>query len=258
MTPVAPWLRSLPSLVSADLRRRYAGSALGAAWGILSPLVEVAIYGIVFGLLLGVAARSEMPYALLIATGIFPWASFREALEGSGNVLPDNRWVRRARVPRELLVGRLVAVAMIRSLVAVVVVIGYAAWTGSRPGPLAWCAPFLALAAQALMTFGLGLAVAPLAVILPDLRPTLSSILTLLTFGSPILFPESLARGGVALVLLCNPFTHLLRLYRAPVAPLSWADGVVSSVVVVFSVAVALGAGRFVSERAWWRARDAL
>ena len=43
MTPVAPWLRSLPSLVSADLRRRYAGSALGAAWGILSPLVEVAV-----------------------------------------------------------------------------------------------------------------------------------------------------------------------------------------------------------------------
>ena len=48
------WARSLGPLVVAELRHRYAESALGALWAVLVPLVEVAAYAIVFGLLLGV------------------------------------------------------------------------------------------------------------------------------------------------------------------------------------------------------------
>jgi hypothetical protein len=105
MSLLPKWSQSLAPLVVADLRRRYAGSVLGGLWAFLSPLLEVAAYGIVFGWVLGAGRGPGMPYAILIASGLFPWLWFRETIEGCSTVLSDNRWVRRSRVPSELLVA---------------------------------------------------------------------------------------------------------------------------------------------------------
>jgi hypothetical protein len=69
MKPRAPWIHSLGPLVVADLRQRYAGSLLGASWAVLAPLIEAATYGVVFGLVLGMAGQATLPYAVLIAAG---------------------------------------------------------------------------------------------------------------------------------------------------------------------------------------------
>jgi ABC-type polysaccharide/polyol phosphate export permease len=253
-----PWLRSLGPLVSADLHRRYAGSLLGGFWAFLAPLLEAAAYAAVFGWMLGTARAAPMPYALLIASGLFPWISLRESLEGSATVLADHRWIRRSRVPSELLVARLVLAASMRALVGVAVVLGFAIISAKRPGPLAWLAPFLALVLQILGTYGLGLLVAPVGTLLPDGRPALASLLTLLTFASPIVYPESLATGAVRAVVLGNPFTHLLRLYRSPIEPLGWRGTLVSAGVGSGFALAAMVVGAIARRRLWWKARDVL
>ena len=252
------WLRSLAPLVLADLRRRYAGSVLGALWAVLGPIVEVAVYAAVFGWLLGAAERTGMPYAVLIASGLFPWIAFREALEGCASVLVDNRWVRRSRVPMELLVARLVLVSLVRAVVSLLVVFGFAAFAGRGFNLAGWILPLIALALQALGTYGLGLLVAPMATLAPDLRPTLVSLLTLLTFASPILYPESVARGALKSILLCNPFTHLLRLYRSPVEAVPGPTVLAAVGVALSATVAALVVGRWVQARLWWKARDLL
>ncbi len=258
MTLLPVWAPSLAPLVTADLRRRYAGSALGAAWALLAPVLEVVTYGVVFGLVLGVAEQPGLPYAVLIASGFFPWASFREALEGNAGVLVDNRWIRRARVPMELLVARQVLAVLPRAGVGLLVVWGYALWTGSRASALALGTPLVALGLQVLAAYGLGLLVAPAATLVPDLRPTLASLLTLLTFASPIVYPESLAHGTWAAALAWNPFTHLLRLYRCPVSPLSLTEWLTSAGVATGVSLAAVALGSSLRARRWWRARDLL
>lgn len=252
------WLRSLPPLVLADLRRRYAGSALGAAWAVLGPVLEAATYALVFGWVLGIPTDAGMPYAVLIASGLFPWISLREAVESSATVLVDNRWIRRSRVPSDLLVARLVLTSAARGLIGLVVVFGYVVVSGRRPGLLFWTLPVVGMAIQVITTFGLGRLVAPLATLAPDLRPTSVSLLTLLTFASPVLYPESVAHGWLRTLLICNPFTHLLRLYRAPAEPPAWHAVLVSLVVVSATALAALGCGEVVRRRAWWEARDTL
>jgi ABC-type polysaccharide/polyol phosphate export permease len=59
-------------------------------------------------------------------------------------------------------------------------------------------------------------------------------------------------------ILLCNPFTHLLRLYRSPVEPLAWQLGLESTAIVAAAVLVSLLAGWFARTRLWWSARDLL
>jgi len=259
MPSLPTWSRSLGPLVAADLRRRYAGTLLGGLWAIAAPLLEVAAYAVVFSWLAGALRGPAMPYAVLIASGLFPWMWLRETLEGCATLLPDNRWLRRSRVPAELLVARLVAASSPRALAGLLVVFGYAAWTGDGGSPLAWAAPLLALALQALACFGLGLLLAPLATLVPDARPSLVSGLTLLTFASPILYPESLVEGPLASVLLANPFTHLLRLYRAPLEPgNAWLTLAESGAIVAAAAGVALVVGLAARSELWWRARDRL
>jgi ABC-type polysaccharide/polyol phosphate export permease len=244
--------------VSADVHRRYAGSALGGFWAILGPVLEAAAYVVVFGWILGTARAAPMPYAVLIASGLFPWIWLRESLEGSATVLTDNRWIRRSRVPSELLVARLTLASSFRALVGLAVVVGFALFSARRPGLLAWVAPLVAFLVQAIGTYGLGMVVAPAAPLLPDAKPTLASLLTLLTFASPIVYPESLARGLARSLLLANPFTHLLRLYRSPVEPLDAHTTLVSVGVTLGAALAAMALGRLAGRRLWWQARDVL
>jgi ABC-type polysaccharide/polyol phosphate export permease len=253
-----PWLRSLGPLVSADLHRRYAGSALGGLWAILGPALEAAAYFVIFGWILGTARAAPMPYAVLIASGLFPWIWLRESLEGSASVLADNRWIRRSRVPSDLLVARLTVASSFRALVGLAVVIGFALVSARRPGLLAWAAPFVALLVQAIGTYGLATIVAPVAPLFPDARPTLASLLTLLTFASPIVYPESLATGLARSLLLANPFTHLLRLYRSPVEPLGGRATLTSVGVTLGAALAAVALGGLARRRLWWQARDVL
>src|SRR5512145_2506722 len=121
------WTATLGPLLRADLRQRYAGSRLGAAWAIASPLLEVAAYVLVFGWLAGAAAGPDpLAFAVLLAAGLLPWSALREALEGSSSALVENRWIRRSRVPMELLVARSVSLSAARAIVGILLVLAFA------------------------------------------------------------------------------------------------------------------------------------
>ncbi len=259
MSRLPAWVRSVGTLVLADLRHRYAGSVLGGLWAVLGPFVEVGVYAAVFGLLLKPrSSRDGVAFALFVAAGLLPWSALREALEGSAAALPDNRWIRRSLVPVELLVARLVCVASARAAAGLLLVLAIAVARGGWPGVLALLLPLLALYLQTATAYGLGLALAPTATLYPDVRPGLASVLTLLTFASPIVYPESLPPPPLAALLEWNPFTHFLRLYRFPLAPSDTPLALVDVAVALATPVVLLAAGLAVKHRLWWAARDRL
>jgi ABC-2 type transport system permease protein len=252
------WTRSVGPLVLADLRHRYAGSVLGGFWAAAGPLVEVAAYALVFGLLIRPrTAQDGLTYALFIASGILPWSALREGLESSAATLPDNRWIRRSLVPMELLVARQVLVASVRGACGLALVLLGALAAGQAAGALGLLWPIAGLVLQTAAVFGLGLIVAPLATLYPDLRPALATGLTALTFASPIVYPESLLSAPLRAALEWNPFTHFLRLYRLPLGPSSGA--VAADLMVALATTVGLlTLGWAMRSRVWWAARDRL
>ena len=254
------WIRSVGPLAIADLRRRYAGSVLGGLWALAGPLLEVGVYAVVFAFLVPTAAAGAGPsYAIFVASGLLPWAAFREAVEGSATTLSENRWIRRSRVPVELLVGRHVLATAVRAAVGLVIVLAAALLT-REPAAVLYAAPvaLLGLGLQLVLSYGLGIALAPLGALYPDLKPGLGSALTLLTFASPILFPESALGPAARALVEWNPFTHLLRLHRFPLglpgAALHARDVLAPAVLAV----VLYGVGTLLKARYWWRARDVL
>jgi ABC-2 type transport system permease protein len=256
--PTPAWARSVGPLVLADLRHRYAGSVLGGLWSALGPLVEVAAYALVFGLVIRPrTAQDGMTYALFIASGILPWSALREGLESSAATLPDNRWIRRSLVPMELLVARQVLVSAVRGACGLVLVLLAAFALGQVAGAAGILGPILGLALQTAAVFGLGLIVAPVATLYPDVRPALATGLTALTFASPIVYPESLLSEPIRAAVAWNPFTHFLRLYRLPLGDAAGAAAPDLAVAVATTVGL-LAVGWAMKGRLWWAARDRL
>ena len=63
-----------------DFKAKYAGSALGAAWAFLQPVITIVLYWFVFQLGFKSAPVKDFPYILWLASGIVPWFFATEAI----------------------------------------------------------------------------------------------------------------------------------------------------------------------------------
>lgn len=73
------------SLAKNDFKKRYAGSYLGAVWAMIQPVITIAMYYVVFDIIMGAGAQSgpratSIPYVLFLTAGLVPWFFFSEAL----------------------------------------------------------------------------------------------------------------------------------------------------------------------------------
>lgn len=72
-------------LAKNDFKRRYAGSYMGAVWAMIQPVVTVAMYYIVFQVIMPqkatlVGEGIEVPYLVFLTAGLVPWFYFSEAI----------------------------------------------------------------------------------------------------------------------------------------------------------------------------------
>ena len=59
----------LLSLAKNDFKAKYAGSALGAVWAFISPVITILIYWFVFQVAFRSAPVGNVPYVLWIVSG---------------------------------------------------------------------------------------------------------------------------------------------------------------------------------------------
>ena len=188
---------------------------LGPAWVVLKPLLNAAVYGAVFGLLLHAESRPDNFVPFLVA-GVFVFTHLSSCLtDGAASVTGSADLVRSLRFPRAVLplavvVQRSVGlVAMTAVLLAVVVASG-------EPVRTRWLLVLPALALATAFATGLALAAARLTVHLRDLAQLLPFLTRLLFYVSGIFY--SLDRvvddARVLALLELNPAAVYITLVR--------------------------------------------
>ena len=86
------------SLVRRDLKGRYKGSVLGFLWTFLNPLLQLAVYTMVFSTIM----RSGIEdYYLFLFVALIPWIFFSTSLTGgAGCILSQQDMVKKIYFPR--------------------------------------------------------------------------------------------------------------------------------------------------------------
>jgi ABC-2 type transport system permease protein len=244
--------RILRLLIARDLKVRYAGSALGYLWTVLEPLIMSLVYWFVFVKIIG-RHIGYNPYIVFLLSGQLAWFWISSVITGSMRALrSEAQMVRSTSVPREIWVLRVVGSKAMEFLFSIPILIAFAAAYRAPVtlGILLWP---LGMAMSALLATGLGLMLAPLAVLVRDVERIVPPILRVLFYLSPIIFSvqkldKQLRHIHLPLVQYfqaVNPFTGIMEVFRATFfkPELRWRDVIVSAVVCL--VVFALGIGVF-------------
>jgi lipopolysaccharide transport system permease protein len=226
----------LATLTARELKARYRGSALGYLWSLVQPLLLLAVYSFVFGLVFRPRAGGGAdPYPLFLVCGLFPWIWFATSLgEGCVSLVANAGLIRRAVFPSELLPVVPVLANLVHLLLALpVLAAGLVAGRllGSEVGGWGALALPAVIALELPLVAGLSLGLAALHAHFKDVRDLLTSALTLLFFLTPILYPvDAIPIPSLRWVVRLSPATPFTVAYqrvlfegRLP-EPVLWAE----------------------------------
>jgi len=91
----------LRNLIRKDLKVKYQGSALGFVWSLATPLLLLAVYYIVFQIIL----KNGIPsFAVYLMAGLLPWQAFAgSTMIAASSVVANGELIRKIRFPQTVL-----------------------------------------------------------------------------------------------------------------------------------------------------------
>jgi ABC-2 type transport system permease protein len=239
---------TLALLVTRDLKVKYSTSRLGYLWTVIDPLLMSGVYWFVFTQIFQRGVGRE-PYLVFLLCGILPWQWANGVIRDSSRALTtDAKLVRSTNLPREIWILRVVSTKAVEFLFSLPVLVLFVV---IYQRGLSWYVLAFPLAAliQAVLLLGLGLTLAPVAVLYKDVRRMLRVTLRVLFYLSPIIygvqdvhevekFPEWL-KG----LYVLNPLAGIFDLYRAALFPdffAGWTEVAVAAGIAVAALVLGL------------------
>lgn len=207
-------------LTLRDIAARYRGSAAGLLWLLLIPLIMLAVYTYMFGMVFksrwpGAASEDQFQFALLAFGGLIVHMLFADCLARAPTLIVGQpNLVKKVVFPLELLSWSALGTALFHFAVNLAVLVAFALLLNGRvPLTVLWVPPLL-LAAVPLLV-GLMWFLSSLGVFLRDTAQAVGPLMTILMFTAPIFYPIEAVPAAVQPWLYLNPLTIIVQELRA-------------------------------------------
>ena len=174
------------NLVRREVRGRYKGSWLGVVWTLITPLVMMAAYTLVFTILWQVVDIPNYPIFLL--TGLMFWTLLAGSLSVASTSLTGNAdLLKKVAFPRQIVPLAAMVSQGLTALVMLVILIPFGLWLMPGDRWTILLVPVIALFSLALVA-GVSLVVAVLNVFFRDTEHIITALLLPWFFLTPILY----------------------------------------------------------------------
>jgi lipopolysaccharide transport system permease protein len=212
-------LRSRTYLLRQYLGRqialRYNSTALGVAWSLFTPLFMLAVYTIVFGVVMnarfGLSSKeSPFDYGLTIFCGLNLFNLCGEMITRSPRlIVTQPNLVKKVVFPLEILPVVSMLDALIHCVIAFIPLILALAFVHRE---IPWSFLFLPiyLIPTALYAVACGLFLSALGVFVRDIENMVAPVITILLLGSAIFYPVSAMSGPLKIWFNLNPITVIV------------------------------------------------
>ncbi len=150
----------------------YEGNFLGQAWQLLTPLLNILVYYLIFGLLLH-TNRGIPNFIAFLSVGVFVFSfCTRSLITGSRAITANGGLVRALQFPRAVLPVSVTVVALLRLLYSLLILFPIVLISG-EPLTWRWLELVPAVTLQAMFCLGLAFVVARLGAQVPDMTEIL-------------------------------------------------------------------------------------
>jgi len=200
-----------------EFKERYIGTSLGQFWYLLSPLVMIFIYTVVFSDFMKMKLNiieSNYSYSIYLISGLFAWTSFSTILMRLNTIFFDKaHLIKKINIPIYTFMISVVlsefflfAISMALAIIFLLII--------SHPvtPTFLWLIPIMII--QTLFALGLGVIFALFTPFFRDLREVVPIIIQLWFWTTPIIYLSDMIADKYPALLKFNPFYHFVKLYQ--------------------------------------------
>lgn len=207
----------IKSAIANEIRGRLARSRFGAAWLVLHPLAQVAIFATILSNVLAARLQgvdNRYAYAVYLIAGMLCWNLFVEIVQRCLTVFIDQApLLRKMSFPRITLPLIVIGSAMVNNVALLLAAFLILPILGFTPDPAWLWLPMLLLITAALAA-GIGLLLGTLNVFSRDVGQVTAVVLQFWFWVTPIVYPVSIVPEVFRSTLALNPVLPLVRAYQ--------------------------------------------
>lgn len=201
----------LKTNVKKEIRGKYKNSFLGVLWSFLNPLLQIAVYAIVFPLIL---RNTQENYVIFLCCGLIPWTFFSTAISRAAFTMVENgNILKKVYFPREILPISIVTSEAVNFFISTIIIIGFVILGGLGITKYIVFYPVV-LIAQYLLLIAISFIVSSISVYIRDLQHLVGVALQLLFYGTPIVYASETIPENFKWILNINPMTYIINGYR--------------------------------------------
>ncbi len=213
-------LHLIMHLAREELIERHSGSLLGRTWTVISPIIQIMIFILVFSKIMGAklegfgAEIDQYSYSIYLVCGILPWMAFSKSIERISNLFDEKRGlISKINLSLKVLPCSVLLAETVIFLIGMFFFMLFLLWIDFQPA-LTWFLVLPLFLLQLVIAYGLGLFLAVLAVYLKDVKETIAIGLQLGFWCTPIVYVlEILPQWAIEWMQL-NPVFVLINTYR--------------------------------------------
>lgn len=216
--PVILYLRSMwarrdfaVALAKNDLRSRHMNSFLGQAWYLMNPALNIAIYFLIFGVVLN-ARRGVDNYVSFLVIGVMFFRLAQNAVINCASCITKNSGlIRSIQFPRALIPVSVLIEALLQFIPSIFLIALVTVFDADAPS-WNWLGIPLVLTATLTISLGLGLIAARIGAFLTDLQQLLPHLFRIMLYVSGVLFSvdDRIANETIRKLFFLNPFYDII------------------------------------------------
>jgi len=201
-----------------DFVAYYKQTILGPLWYLIQPILTTVVFSAIFGNIAKISTDGLPPFMFYLA-GNTIWGYFSACLVSTSNTFTTNAnlfgkvYFPRLAIPISIVISNMISFG-IRMAVFLAFLL-YFILAGFAIHPNLWILtlPFLLLI-MAGLGLGVGIIISSLTTKYKDLQQLVGFGVQLLMYGTPIIYPLSTIEGSWKWVILANPMTAVIEVFR--------------------------------------------
>ena len=205
------------SFAKRDFKERYVGAGLGQFWYILSPIITIFIYTVIFSDFMKMKLEiidNSYAYSIYLVPGLLAWTAFSTILVRLSNSFFEKaNLIKKINVPMYTFQLSIVITEFFLFMLSILLSIGFLILV-SQPVTLSflWMIPVMAL--QTLFVFGLGVIFSLFTPFFKDLKEAIPIIIQLWFWMTPIIYMSDMIANKYPSILIYNPFYYFVKIYQ--------------------------------------------
>ena len=201
----------LKTNISKEIRGKYKKSFMGVLWSFFNPLLQLAVYAIIFPIIL---KNTVDNYVIFLCVALIPWAFFTTTItQAASTIIVNGNIIKKVYFPREILPISIVTSGAVNFLISTLIILIFLFAYGMGITRFVLFYPII-LIVQYILLLGVSFIISSITVYLRDLEHLIGIALMVLFYATPIVYSSDTIPESFAFIMKLNPMAHIINAYR--------------------------------------------